>query len=71
MNWEDALEIVVRQTKHERFRWLCSDENTDAKLRDGYRQHVIDRATNVLVDQSLVEAGDQSETPPVPPCGSC
>lgn len=39
--WREALEIVVAMTRHERFRWLCSDENPDAASRRGYRARVV------------------------------
>jgi hypothetical protein len=37
MSWTDALELVVAATGHERYRWLCSEDNPDPGSRDGYR----------------------------------
>lgn len=34
------LEAVVARTRHERFRWLVSDENPDAAQRESYRNLV-------------------------------
>jgi hypothetical protein len=47
MNWEEALEIVVSQTGHERYRWLCSDENQPwggANGRDAFRRLMMSKA---------------------------
>lgn len=41
MTYLEALEIVIARTKHERYRWLCSDENLDAPQREGYRRQVL------------------------------
>ena len=35
LDWNAALEIVVAKTKHERYRWLCSDECPDAAAYRG------------------------------------
>ncbi len=45
MNWQEALEIIVDRNGHQRFRWLCSDDNPDAHQREGYRAIVISQAT--------------------------
>ncbi len=45
MDWSEALEIIVARTRHERFRWLCSDANPEADQRDGYRATMIEQAT--------------------------
>ena len=55
MTLDEALDIVIARTKHERFRWLCSDDNPDAEQRAGYRRHVL----------ALAEQG--SPTPVTPP----
>lgn len=47
-DWRDALETVVARTRHERFRFLCSDENPDAASRQGYRLQVIKIAAEGL-----------------------
>jgi hypothetical protein len=36
----------VSLTRHERFRWLCSEENTDAESREGYRAMVVGLAAS-------------------------
>ncbi len=41
MNWEQSLEIVVRQTNHARFRELCADDHPD---REYWRADMIERA---------------------------
>ncbi len=41
MNWEQALEIIVRQTNHERFRELCADDHPDHEY---WRKDMIVRA---------------------------
>ena len=41
MTYLEALDIVVARTRHERFRWLCSDANPDAHVREGYRALVL------------------------------
>jgi hypothetical protein len=45
MIWVEALEIVIERTRHERYRWLTSDENPDTWQRDAYRRIVIEMAT--------------------------
>ena len=47
------LEIAVLQTKNERLRWLCSEENEDEQSRNSYRDLVIslvDNSPNIAVD---------------------
>lgn len=39
------LETVVARTRHERFRWLTSDDNPDVEQREGYRRVVERLAT--------------------------
>ena len=46
MTYIDALEIVVARTKHERYRWLCSDANTEEASREGYRFLMIRMAVS-------------------------
>jgi hypothetical protein len=48
VSWEDALEIVVAQTKVERYRHLCSDANTlrPPNDRDAWRAYMIRKAAN-------------------------
>ena len=45
MSWEEALELVIASTRHERFRWLCSEDNPNAEQRDSYRRYVVYMAT--------------------------
>jgi hypothetical protein len=52
MEWFEAVDVMVTRTGHERFRWLCSEENPDEGQRDGYRYQVVAMATG---------------TPPEPP----
>lgn len=45
MTIQEALDIVVARTKHERFRWLCSEENPDVDQREKYRVQVVAMAS--------------------------
>lgn len=54
MTWQEALETVVQRTSHERYHWLCSDENPDVESRGGYRALMI------------AQASGQPEAPPMP-----
>ncbi len=45
MTWFEALEFMIVQTSHERYRWLCSNDNPDAETRDGYRSLMVRKAT--------------------------
>lgn len=44
MTYLEALEVVVARTRHERYRWLCSDENPNTEQREGYRRIVLEKA---------------------------
>lgn len=58
MTWQDALEIVVARTRHERYRWLCSDDNPDVEQRDGHRRHMLDQCGHVpSYPPAVVQAG--------------
>lgn len=41
----EALDIVITRTKHERFRWLCSEDNPDIEQREAYRAQVMAMAS--------------------------
>lgn len=41
MTWTEALEIVVKRTGHERYRFLVSDANPDKWGRDAYRLEMV------------------------------
>ena len=56
MTWDLALTAVIALTGHERFRWLCSEDNPDADQRDGYRRLVIQLA-----------GGEAESAPPLVP----
>ena len=45
MDWRDALDIVVERTKHQRFRWMCSDDNPNDNHRIKCRERMIAEAT--------------------------
>lgn len=51
---QSDLEAVISQTKHERYRWLTSDDNPDVAKREGYRRIVREMAS-----------GTPKEYPPV------
>lgn len=50
MNIDDALQIVIARTKHERYRWLCSDDNPDEVGREHYRALVISQANEKALE---------------------
>jgi hypothetical protein len=45
LNWTEAIEIAVQQEGHERYRWLCSDDNPDVRQREAYRALMVRKAT--------------------------
>ncbi len=45
VNWKESLDIVIRETGHHRYRWLCSEENPDTRQREKYRALVVRKAT--------------------------
>jgi hypothetical protein len=44
MTLTEVLDIVVSRTRHERYRWLCSDANPNTEQRDAYRRLMFDLA---------------------------
>lgn len=46
MTLSEAIEIVIGRTKHERYRWLCSEDNPDVVQRERYRFLVMQQASN-------------------------
>lgn len=46
MTWEQALDLVVSRTGHQRYRWLCSEDNPDTEQRAAYRRLVISQAVD-------------------------
>ena len=51
MTLPEALDILVAHTGHERYRWLCSDDNPDQAQRDAYRRLVIEQANPDFASQ--------------------
>lgn len=47
MNWEEALEIVMRYSKHEPFRDKCSDSNSNIKERNTFRSFMLQMASQL------------------------
>jgi hypothetical protein len=45
MTWTESLIEVVKQTGHQRYVWLCSDENPDALSRQAYRALMVRKAS--------------------------
>jgi hypothetical protein len=41
---EEALNVVIAETGHEKYRWLVSDANPDVAKREHYRKRIIERA---------------------------
>lgn len=63
MTFDEMLEIVVEQTGHTRFLWLCSTDNPDVAGREGYRRAVesiaLDESPEVMaVDDGSFRARD-------------
>jgi hypothetical protein len=54
MNWQEALEIVLERTKHERYRVLCADDHPD---HDAWREQMVAKATG--------EAPPEKNYPPI------
>lgn len=50
MTWEEAVDLLVSQTRHEHYRWLCSDANPDERSRLAYRGYAIRKATQTEED---------------------
>jgi len=74
MTLPEALDLVVARTSHERYRWLCSDDNPDAAQREAFRRYVIEQASGELerlpTKAALkVDYGNQPAPPPFR--GSC
>jgi hypothetical protein len=53
MTWLEALALVITRTGHERFRWLCAEENPNAAQREGYRGMVMRLAAARDEDEQL------------------
>lgn len=56
MTWLDALDIVVWATKHERYRWLCSEANEQPPPndRESYRRLMVSQATGQPMAQPTI-----------------
>lgn len=73
MTWQDALDAVVARTPHERYRWLCSDENPDVRQRERYRALMVRIASGEPdpdPDPDPASAALQAYTQ-AHPCGNC
>ncbi len=72
MIWQDALEIIVARTKHERYRVLCSDSWID---HESWRAFIVRLAGNDFLESDAARAAHLiRENPPdgtVRPCGAC
>ncbi len=55
MDWPEALEIVLVRTRHERYRWLCSEENPNVEQREAYRAQIVQMAEGPLDDVTRME----------------
>lgn len=69
MTLNDALDIVVSRTRHERYRWLCSEDNPDVAERDGYRDHVMKLATGQQPATRTIRIPATSPAPVIGCCG--
>jgi len=54
MTWQEALEIEVARTGHERFRWLCSEANSNEEQREKYRAQIVDRASGQIDGEEMI-----------------
>jgi hypothetical protein len=68
MTWEQALEIVVERTRHERFRQLCSKNNPDAEQRHAYRRLVLELVAAPVPLPIRVDYGTDPAGPPARGC---
>ncbi len=44
MTLSAALDLIVSRTGHQRYRWLCSDDNPNVAQRESFRAWVIQQA---------------------------
>ncbi len=53
MTWQDALDLVVARTRHERYRVLCHDKHPDHAI---WRARMISQATGepIVEDPDVV-----------------
>jgi hypothetical protein len=59
MTWREALGAVVARTGHERYRWLCSDDNPDVVQRESYRRSMLDQCGQApSYPPAIVQAGN-------------
>lgn len=58
MTWEEALPIAIARTGHERFRFLCSDDNPDIESRDGHRTLMLQLAGGPQYPQLAKQAAN-------------
>jgi hypothetical protein len=53
-DWQEALEHAIASSGHERYRWLCSDENVpwDGRNgRDAYRRRMVEKMQPDSIDR--------------------
>jgi hypothetical protein len=62
----DAIQLAVWRTGHQRFEWLCSEQNPDPESRAGYRALVLQLAAG----EPLAQPRSRPVSPsPARPCG--
>jgi hypothetical protein len=73
MNLEQALDILIARTGHERYRWLCSEDNPDVIGRDAYRALVITQAEGKPTQDPAEVLGSEALRAYLAdhPCGGC
>lgn len=72
MNWTEALPVVVAQTGHKRFVWLCSDDNPDARSREDHRRLMVEIASGEQQPAAGDDPSAAHDTSWLPgPCGGC
>lgn len=71
MGWQEALDVVVGRTRHERYRWLCSEANPDEWSREAYRGQVLTMATGEPVAPAPIRTRAATGTVRVRAAGCC
>jgi hypothetical protein len=67
MDLADALDVVTGRTRHDRYRWLCSDENPGVLSRESYRELVLRLASGPPPETDAARAARlTAEYPPGP-----
>lgn len=63
MTWKEAMETEIARSRHERYRWLCSDDNPSEDSREAYRRLMVQIVEDAPPDPDYVAK--------LPPLGGC